>query len=224
MNFKHLFLGFLITIFLTIVSLYTLQLPAQAYSFSLGDKTSDIVTSISGIVSPLLTIVSIIFLYLAFNKQLEANKQLKIDGEEQAKLNKIQTQKMDAEYVLMFYERFMKDLDAFIFQKPAGGGANETGHRGFFKFCVYASNYKIDHIKGAPELTYMFYLRDSLILLKEQINQLDSNNPIKKRLENNLRSFFYAVLFYGLRQILVNKDENDPITQELIVFFKVYPS
>lgn len=90
LSFKNL-LALIVLLLIVAISVVLLTNPLFTFSsfFIISDKPNEIGDTIGGIATPLLTAISIIILYYAFNAQIKANKLLKEDLNLQKKNNSI---------------------------------------------------------------------------------------------------------------------------------------
>lgn len=172
---------------------FLLKLPAFWWGFDYS-KANNLGTAISGLTAPVLSLISIILIFMAFDKQTEANEILKEqnkDLKEQGDEIKSQT-KID--FILKLLDQLYVELGAVIYMKP-GGGVPPTGSeavmyigKDFDLFTKRGNPSNFNNVRKVIGIANSFHLIEDVIIT--------SNLPseMKDILQKKLSSWFSANL------------------------------
>ena len=158
---KIIFKTILLTVGLIIISLlliYILTLPAIWEVFDLTN-TSSIGDTIGGITSPLLGIISVIFLYLTLNRQIDSVNDQKLKNE--------------SDIIFMLFNQLDNEYNQiYLYSTNKDERVRKFGHEALVDYCnsvfkFYSGNKKFSQ----------YYIADSIILV------IRSFELIKKRIQ-----------------------------------------
>jgi len=162
-------------------------------------KSNDLATAISGLTTPVISLVSIILIYLAFNKQAEANKILKEQNDS------LKEQK-DVEFIFSLFDQLDKELKKICFwegsktekSKSAGYEAIEkltnnftwAYEEGVFVFSTDTNGRKIISISNAFQN------------ILDSIEKCSVSSHYKTILENKAEFYYYSWLSWPFEKIV----------------------
>ena len=213
---KKIFLKTIIlTLSLIVISLllvYILTLPAIWNVFDLTN-TSSIGETVGGITSPLLGIISVIFLYLTLNKQIDSNEDQKL--------------KNDCDIIFMLFNQLDNEYNQ-IYQYSIKGEirTRKNGHEALTDYCNSVFKYHSGNKKWST-----YYMSHSIILvirsmklIKNRINYSSINNEMKDVFLNKLNTYYLCKMKDPLFKLSdsFKREEclRDEYTQELTEFYE----
>jgi uncharacterized membrane protein len=212
---KIIFKTIILTIGLIIISLlliYILTLPNIWKVFDLTN-TSSIGDTIGGITSPLLGIISVIFLYLTLNRQIDSVNDQKIKNE--------------SDIIFMLFNQLDNEYNQiYLYSTNKGERIRKFGHEALIDYCnsvfkFYSGNKKFSQ----------YYIADSIILvirsfelIKKRIHISPLNSEMKELFFKKLETFYLCKLkdpLYKLTDLFEReKSLLDEYTLEINEFYK----
>ncbi|KOY52420.1 hypothetical protein [Polaribacter dokdonensis] len=212
---KIIFKTIILTIGLIIISLlliYILTLPNIWKVFDLTN-TSSIGDTIGGITSPLLGIISVIFLYLTLNRQIDSFNDQKIKNE--------------SDIIFMLFNQLDNEYNQiYLYSTNKGERIRKFGHEALIDYCnsvfkFYSGNKKFSQ----------YYIADSIILvirsfelIKKRIHISPLNSEMKELFFKKMETFYLCKLkdpLYKLTDLFEReKSLLDEYTLEINEFYK----
>jgi uncharacterized membrane protein len=212
---KIIFKTVLLTVGLIIISLlliYILTLPAIWKVFDLTN-TSSIGDTIGGITSPLLGIISVIFLYLTLNRQIDSVNDQKLKNE--------------SDIIFMLFNQLDNEYNQiYLYSTNKDERVRKFGHEALIDYCnsvfkFYSGNKKFSQ----------YYIADSIILvirsfelIKKRIQISPLNSEMKELFLKKLETFYLCKLkdpIYKLTDLFEReKSLLDEYTLEINEFYK----
>jgi hypothetical protein len=206
----------LLTIVMITVSLlliYILTLPAIWSEFDLSNS-SNIGGTIGGITSPLLGIISVVFLYLTLNKQIDNTNDQKLKNE--------------SDIIFMLFNQLNNEYNQiYLYTNNKNERIKKTGHEALTEYCN--SVFKFYNAKGKNWSKY--YNSDNIILvirsyklIEKRIELSSLENELKLMFKNKLNTFFMCKLqdpLYKLTELFKReKSLQDEYTEEVNSFYE----
>ena len=217
MNMKKVLLKTIILaivlIIISLVLIYILTLPAIWGGFNLTN-TSSIGETIGGITSPLLGIISVIFLYLTLNKQIDSSNDQKIKNE--------------SDIIFMLFNQLDKEYNQiYLYSNKGDERTRKIGHEAITDYCN--SVFKFYSAKNKKWSKY--YIADSIILvvrsfqlIEKRIELSPLEEELKKMFRNKLNTFYLCKLKDPLFKLtdLFKREESlkDEYTEEINEFYE----
>jgi hypothetical protein len=212
---KIIFKTILLTVGLIIISLlliYILTLPAIWKIFDLTN-TSSIGDTIGGITSPLLGIISVIFLYLTLNRQIDSVNDQKLKNE--------------SDIIFMLFNQLDNEYNQiYLYSTNKDERVRKFGHEALVDYCnsvfkFYSGNKKFSQ----------YYMADSIILvirsfelIKKRIQISPLNSEMKDLFLKKMETFYLCKLkdpLYKLTDLFEReKSLLDEYTLEINEFYK----
>jgi hypothetical protein len=205
---------FLLIITLVIISLLLIYLVTSPAIWKVFDltNTSSIGATIGGITSPLLGIISVIFLYLTLNKQIDSANDQKLKNE--SDIIFMLFKQLDNEYNQIYLYTTTKDVRIRKFGHEALIDYSNT----VFKF--YTGNKKFNQ----------YYIADSIILVirsfklvRKRIELSALNDEMKEMFINKLNTYYLCKLkdpLFKLNDLFKREESlNDEYTKEISEFY-----
>jgi hypothetical protein len=192
-----------VLIIIALLLIYILTLPAIWKVFDLTN-TSSIGDTIGGITSPLLGIISVIFLYLTLNKQIDSINDQKLKNE--SDIIFMLFNQLDNEYNQIYlYSRVAKDIKI-----------RRNGHEALVVYCNSVFNNEPGKKKFSQE-----YMSDSIILVIrsfELIKKRIELSPIKSEMKDlffkKLETFYLCKLKDPLFKLTASFKRNESLLDE----------
>ena len=189
-----------------------MTLPALWNVFDLTN-TSSIGETIGGITSPLLGIISVIFLYLTLNKQIDNNEDQKL--------------KNDCDIIFMLFNQLDNEYNQiYLYTYVKGDEVRKSGHEALttysdheFQFHAGEKKWSTYHISDS----IMLVIR-SMKLIKNRINYCNINSEMKDIFLNKLTTYYQCKMkdsLFRLSDLFKRKEcLRDEYTKELTEFYE----
>ena len=193
--------------------IYTLTLPAIWSEFDLSNSSS-IGGTIGGITSPLLGIISVVFLYLTLNKQIDSSNDQKLKNE--------------SDIIFMLFNQLDNEYNQiYLYSSNKDERSRKAGHEALTEYCN--SVFKFYSQKDKKWSTY--YIADSIILVIRSFKLIEKRielSPLEKdfkiMFKNKLDTFFLCKLQDPLYKLtdLFKREESliDEYTKEVTSFYE----
>ena len=210
MNFKSLLL---ITVTLGIVSvivIVAITQPSLIPLFNLSSSSSaNIGTTIAGITSPLLTLITIYFLYQAFLKQTEGNNFQKV--------------KNDFDIIFLMITDLNSEYDKFEIVENQGHNRNVyTGYKAVIKYCLACIKQPFKFFSEKIESDYLLYLIKTYTIIKDRIALAELDSHSLHLLSEKMQLLFDVKFEVGYKEIATNYlMEEDKLAKEFISLYNL---
>lgn len=195
---------------MSMIGIVIITQPSLIPMFDLSSSNSaNIGTTIAGITSPLLTLITIYFLYQAFLKQSEGNDFQKV--------------KNDLDLIFLMIADLNSEYDKFEIVENQGSNRNVyTGYIAVKKYCRNLSPYPFQFFSQQMESDYLLYLIKTYTLIKERISIAKLDNHSLELLNEKMQLLFDIKFEVGYREIATAYlMEDDHLAREFISFYNL---
>jgi len=212
--YKKTILLIIVLIILSIFCVWIFTSPAILVRFNLTE-TSNIGGTIGGLTSPILGIISVMFLYLTLNKQIDGIKDQQIKNE--SDLIFMMLNQLNTEYNQIYYYNTKKKDKPKLYGYEALTEYSETVN----KFYMVNSEKKFSEYDMSQNIILVVR---SFKLIEERIKLSNVNKNFKNLFSKKLETFYQCKLensFFKLIDLFNRVPAlNDEYTKEIIEFYK----
>lgn len=205
--------GILIGLFvISFLSILIFTLPSISWTKDLtGNHNANIATTISGITTPILSAITIYFLYVAFTKQKESNE--------------MQVCKNNADLIFSLLEQVNNDYQLFSV-KSEDHAQTYNGNVAMIKIAnKVVPQRSIDGFLSTAYSDDLLYILTSLELINKQIKDSKLEKPIRDLLKTKYEKFVFTKLYFCLHAINSQYRtlyKNEPSLKGIEVYFRFY--
>ncbi|MGB0890766.1 MAG: hypothetical protein ACPGUU_00345 [Flavobacteriaceae bacterium] len=202
----------LVLVTISVLLIYLVTLPAVWNVFDLTN-TSSIGDTIGGITAPLLGIISVIFLYLTLNKQIDSSNDQKLKNE--------------SDIIFMLFNQLDNEYNQiYLYSTNKTERTRKTGHEALIDYAN--SVYKF---YSGSKIFSQYYMADSIILvissfklIQKRISLSPLNSEMKELFQKKLETFYICKLkdpLFKLTDLFAREESlRDHYTKEVTEFYE----
>lgn len=201
-----------------------------------GNNSNNTATALSGYTAPVIGLISIILIYLAYSKQTEANNILKNQNEDLKIQSQVIRKQQSIEFILSLFESIDREMkQAFIrITSKTGDKVDENiykGFRGFLKLHYfinegYVSGSNLKSLGQNHHSRMVVAIANSFQILIRAINASGLPENDSEILTEKAQNFYYSKLSITFNMIidkidkqLITDDEHVKPIKELVKQF-----
>lgn len=198
-------------IVLCLLAVLIFNLPAIGIDLS-GNKSNNTATSLSGYTAPVIGLISVILIYLAYTKQTEANILLKNQNTELNNQNLVLKKQQSIDFILSLFKSIDQEMQQtyIIISETKGEEKNEnifSGFRGFLKIHYFINEAYSEgsKLKSIGETIYgrmIIGVANSMDILLKAINNSKLPQDEIDILMEKAKNYYYSKLSITFNMIV----------------------